>query len=93
MPSCSCGEFPLLSERERERDCNFCVDLTAAVYGKWQIGSTEIESVERKVSTTTKLSMDSKLGAKTSNSFLFVFRVSWDFYMLVMLRSVGVVLV
>ena len=82
---------PPFREREREREIViFCVDLAAAVYGKWQIGSTEIESVERKVSTTTTLSMDSQLGAKTSNSLLFVFRVSWDFYMLVMLRSVGV---
>ena len=45
------GEWrvPLLSERERELVI-FCVDLAAAVYGKWQIGITEIESVERKVS-------------------------------------------
>ena len=57
---------PLLSEREREREIViFCVDLAAAVYGKWQIGTTEIESVERKVSSRTKLFMNSKLQAKT----------------------------
>ena len=66
---------PPFREREREREIViFCVDLAAAVYGKWQIGSTEIESVKRKVSTTIKLSMDSQLQAKTSNSLLFVFR-------------------
>ena len=56
--------FPLLSEREREREIViFCVDLAAAVYGKWQIGTTEIESVERKVSNSTELQTDSKLQA------------------------------
>ena len=50
-----CGEFPS-SQRERERERElviFCDDLAAAVYGKWQIGTTEIESVERKVSKLT----------------------------------------
>lgn len=42
---------PPFRERERVRELViFCVDLAAAVYGKWQIG-TEIESGERKVSS------------------------------------------
>ena len=67
-----CGEFPS-SQREREREIViFCVDLAAAVYGKWQIGTTEIESVERKVFSRTTLLMDSKLQAKTYNSIVFL---------------------
>ena len=50
---------PPLRERERERELViFCVDLAAAVYGKWQIGTTEIESVERKESPQQNKTVD-----------------------------------
>ena len=72
-----CGEFPS-SQREREREIViFCVDLAAAVYGKWQIGTTEIESVERKVSNRTKQLMYPKLQAPINFYCILLLAFIW----------------